>query len=233
MTVIAMTSVPPCHPHHQRRVVRRRQLTCPSLSNTGACAQCHWFVHLAQHPVACGRSRHCIFAIRGAAALGSRTVIAMAENVSPQLPPRLLVRVDGMNCAVRDGKKIVAALQALPGMRAAHLLFPSRCVMLEGDGSPDSSSLESSALNRINLAGYSASARAPQWSALSLVGVSCITVARRVVNVLLSHPGVLLARLHFPLRRVLVLSDGDTEGAAAAAAEAGVCARLTLRDVLF
>ena len=35
MTVIAMTSVPPCHPHHQRRV-RRRQLTCPSLPNTGA-----------------------------------------------------------------------------------------------------------------------------------------------------------------------------------------------------
>jgi len=150
----------------------------------------------------------------------------MAENVSPQLPVHLLIRVDGMNCVVRDGKKIVAALQALPGMRSVQLLFPSRCVVLEGDGSPDSLFLESSALSRIHLAGYTAAARAPQWSALSLVGVTCITVARRVATLLLSHAGVLDARLHFPQRRIAVLSDGDTLGAVAAAAEAGVCARV-------
>ncbi len=145
----------------------------------------------------------------------------MSENVSPQLRHRFLLKVDGLNCVVRDGKKIVAMLQALPGIRSVHLLFPSRSIVLESDGSPDSSSLESSALKCVQLAGYSAAARLPQWSALSLVGVSCITIARRVEILLQCHPAVIKAHLDFAARRVFVLSDGDSAASVAAAAEAG------------
>ena len=145
----------------------------------------------------------------------------MSENMSPQLPRRFLLKVDGVNCAVRDGKKIVANLQALPGIRSVHLLFPSRSIVLESDGSPVSSSLEKSALKCVQLAGYSASSQSPQWSAVSLVGVSCITIARRIEILLQRHPSIIRACLHFAARRVLVLSDGDSSAAVAVAAEAG------------
>jgi hypothetical protein len=144
----------------------------------------------------------------------------MSENMSPQLPRRFLLKVDGVNCAVRDGKKIAAKLQALPGIRSVHLLFPSRSIVLESDGSPVSSSLET-AIQCVQLAGYSASSQSPQWSAVSLVGVSCITVARRIEIILQRHPSIIRACLHFAARRVLVLSDGDSSAAVAVAAEAG------------
>jgi len=91
----------------------------------------------------------------------------MSENVSPQVPLRLLLKVEGIACAVRDGKKIVAALQTLPCVLSATLLFPSRCIVLQSDGSADLSSFESSALKCIQLLGYAAAARAPTWSAVS------------------------------------------------------------------
>ena len=144
----------------------------------------------------------------------------MSENMSPQLPRRFLLKVDGVNCAVRDGKKIAAKLQALPGIRSVHLLFPSRSIVLESDGSPVSSSLET-AIKCVQLAGYSASSQSPQWSAVSLVGVSCITVARRIEIILQRHPSIIRGCLHFAARRVLVLSDGDSSAAVAVAAEAG------------
>jgi hypothetical protein len=129
----------------------------------------------------------------------------MSENVSPQQPLHLLLKVDGMNCVVRDGKKIVAILQELPGVRSAHLLFPSRCIVLESDGSPYSSSLESNAVASVQLAGYAAASRSPQWSAVSLVAVRCITVARRVESLLHNHPAIIRARLDFAARRVRAL----------------------------
>jgi hypothetical protein len=146
---------------------------------------------------------------------------AMCENVSPQLLRRLLLKVDGLNCAVRDGKKIVAMLEVLPGIRSVHLLFPSRSIVLESDGSPDSSSLESSALKCLQTAGYSATARLPQWSALSLVGVNCITIARRVEILFQNHPAVIKAHLDFAARRIFVLSDGDSAACVATAGEVG------------
>jgi hypothetical protein len=145
----------------------------------------------------------------------------MSENVSPQVPLRLLLKVEGIACAVRDGKKIVAALQTLPGVLSATLLFPSRCIVLQSDGSPDLSSFESSALKCIQLLGYAAAARAPTWSAVSLSQVNCVTAARPLAALLHNHPAVIAARLDFPARRVYVLSDGDSSAAVAAAARAG------------
>jgi hypothetical protein len=145
----------------------------------------------------------------------------MSENASPQIPLRLLLKVDGIACAVRDGKKIVAALQTLPGVRSATLLFPTRCIALHSDGSPDLSSFESSALKCIQLLGYAAAARAPTWSAVSLLQVNCVTAARPLQALLHNHPAIISARLDFPARRVYVLSDGDSSAAVAAAAGAG------------
>jgi hypothetical protein len=150
----------------------------------------------------------------------------MSENVSPQKPLRILLKVDGMNCAVRDGSNIVAKLQALPGVRSANLLFPSRCISLHIEGPPESSSsVESSALHCIQLAGYAAAPRCPQWCALSLARVSCITVARRLESLLSNHPAVFRSCLDFAARRIFLLSDGDSGAAAAAAADAGLLLR--------
>jgi hypothetical protein len=145
----------------------------------------------------------------------------MAENVSPQQPLRLLLKIDGMKCALRDGKSLVGQLRAQPGIRSAHLLFPSRTILLQVDG-PASSFLHSPALHCISLAGYAASPRAPQWCAVELVGVTCITVARRIESLLNNHPNFLKCCLDFASRRVFLLGDGDSAPAVAAAAEAGV-----------
>jgi hypothetical protein len=144
----------------------------------------------------------------------------MSENVSPQVPLRLLLKVDGMNCAVRDGKKIVAALLALPAVLSAQLLFPSRCIVLQSD-SKDPSFFKSSALKCIQLLGYAAAVRAPTWSAVSLAQVNCITAARPLEHLLHNHPAVIAGRLDFPARRIYVLSDGNSSAAVAAAAQAG------------
>ena len=154
----------------------------------------------------------------------------MVENVSPQQPLRLLLKIDGMNCALRDGKNVVTKLQAQPGIRSAHLLFPSRSVVLHIDGSADASFVQSSALKCIQLAGYAAAPQPARCCALALVGVSCITVARRVEHLLSNHPAVLRCHLDFASRRIFLLGDGNSAPAAAAAAHAG---RSLLLDALF
>jgi hypothetical protein len=133
----------------------------------------------------------------------------------------IIIKIDGMTCIVRDGKKIVAMLEAMPGIRSANLMFSSRTVFLESDGSFETPSLESSALECIQRSGYSASLQSPEWSAVTLVGVNCITVARRVEAVLASIPGAIRVILHFPTRRLLLLSGFDAGYAVARAAEAG------------
>ncbi len=151
----------------------------------------------------------------------STAVIFMAENVSPQQPLRLLLKIDGMKCALRDGNNIVAKLQVQPGIRSAHLLFPSRSVVLHADKSADASSVLSSSLNCIRLAGYAAAPCAPRWGAVVLVGVTCVTVARRVERMLSDHPAILRCHLDFASRRLFLLGDGDSAPAVAAAAETG------------